>query len=152
MFSLVFILLAAWLVLQAYNPVVDKNRVMMADKQQILSLKRVYGAARGSLVIKGSLPLDFLLGSDSAQCQDELVSELLLAPHFRDFPPSQEFRRLFWKYIVEYLEKAGEVGFISSTISGFYTDFIFVPTLMIRRLMRGFMKHTWISFPQSPPT
>ena len=102
---------------------------MTADKQQILGLKRVYGAARGSLVFKGSLPLDFLLGSDSAQCQDELVSELLLAPHFQDFPPSQEFRRLFWKYIVEYLEKAGEVGFILRTLLDFMLILFFSSTL-----------------------
>jgi hypothetical protein len=87
----------------------------MADKQQILSLKKAYGAARTSFPATSTLPLDFLLSPDSAQYQDELVSELLLAPHFRDFPPSRESRRLFWKCVVEYLEAGGEVGLASHT-------------------------------------
>ena len=71
---------------------------VMTDSQRILSLKKAYGAAT-----RVSLPLDY------AQYQNELVNELLLAPHFRGFPPSREFRRIFWKGVVEYLEAEGEV-------------------------------------------
>ena len=81
----------------------------MKNRQHIFTLKKAYGAARASLNSR-SLPLDLLLGPDSAQSQNELVNELLQTTHFQDFPPSRDFRRLFWKYIVEYLEAASEVG------------------------------------------
>jgi len=81
----------------------------MTTWQPIFTLKKAYGAARVS-PNSNTLPLDMLLSPDSAQHQNVLVNELLQAPHFRDFPPSREFRRLFWKCIVEYVEAGGEVG------------------------------------------
>ncbi|KAF8528297.1 hypothetical protein JB92DRAFT_3107263 [Gautieria morchelliformis] len=75
--------------------------------QSIFSLKKAYGIAKAS-PNSSTLALDLLLSPQSAQYQNDLVNELLLAPHFREFPPSREFRRMFWKCVVEYLEAGGE--------------------------------------------
>lgn len=117
----------------------------MTHNQEVLTLKKAYGAARTSPNSR-TLPLDFLLGPNTVQSQNELVNELLQGPHFRDFPPSCEFRRLFWKCIVEYLEAGCEVGRKCYSYPRASLSF-----LTARRLMKGYMKHTWICFPQGRP-
>jgi hypothetical protein len=103
--------------------------------QNIFSLKKAYGIAKAS-PNSSTLALDLLLSPQSAQYQNDLVNELLLAPHFRDFPPSREFRRMFWKCVVEYLEAGGEVC-RNLTILTILTA-ILVANAIFRRRMKGY--------------
>lgn len=106
----------------------------------MLTLKRVYGAA----VPPNVLPCTLLSlpHSDIAQFQDELVTDLLLAPHFRDFPPSHGFRCLFWKWIVNTLEACNEARIVWP----FLLSADVIVKVVIRKWTRGSMKHVWIYF------
>ncbi|KAF8578735.1 hypothetical protein K439DRAFT_1416909 [Ramaria rubella] len=74
----------------------------MNDTQRVFQLKQAYGT--------GLLPpgTHLLCTTDSAQFQNKLVDDLLLARHFRDFPPSKESQRIFWKWVVEIFEEKQE--------------------------------------------
>jgi len=87
----------------------------------ILALKKAYGIG---------LPLRFLpslesLSSNEAEVfQNRLAEEIILSPRFQEYPPAYESRLAFWKYIVQEIEKIGEVSesFAVSLGSPNYTE------------------------------
>jgi hypothetical protein len=48
------------------------------------------------------------LAQDGAQT--DIIDQILLSEHSRQYPPSQSYQRLFWKYVIEQLELADEVN------------------------------------------
>lgn len=68
-----------------------------------LYLKRAYG---------GALPTThlFCLPELPEELQEILVDDILLSSHFREYPPSLQYRRTFWKTLLEKLEAMDQVS------------------------------------------
>lgn len=62
-------------------------------------------------ILYGSLaPFKDHLPEELEHHQEELVMALLENDHFRKYPPSREFQRVFWRHIVYSIEKNGAVS------------------------------------------
>lgn len=68
----------------------------------LLWLKQLYG---------GIQPFQRIVDFTNGSFQQQVIEEILLSDHFLMFPPSTQRRRAFWKWIIEMLEREGEVRY-----------------------------------------